>query len=265
MRVLVTGAGSGLGRELATRWASAGARVLVTDVDTAAAEAAGTGLGQPWLGLDVTSDEGWAAALAWCLAEWDGLDVLVNNAGVGAGGRFERIEMADWDWILEINLKGVVRGCRTFVPLFKEQGSGHVVNVASLAGLMNLPAMASYNVSKAGVIALSETLRHELAPYGVHTTVVCPAYFRTNLGERTRTPDPAVAKVMAKLMDSSPVSASDVAGQVVDAVRDRRFLVLTHPAGRRSVRLRRWLPKVVDREVRSYWDRLRSTVEREGA
>ncbi|HEX2131694.1 MAG TPA: SDR family oxidoreductase [Actinophytocola sp.] len=263
MRVLVTGAGSGLGRELATRWAGTGARVLVSDVDLSAAEAVAAELGQPARALDVTAGADWESAADWCRSTWDGLDVLVNNAGVGAGGRFERIAIEDWDWIWEVNLKGVVRGCRAFVPLFKEQGAGHIVNVASLAGLMNLPAMASYNVTKAGVIALSETLRLELEPYGVHTTVVCPAYFRTNLGERTRTPDPAVAKVMHKLMASSPVSATDVARQVVDAVRDKRFLVLTHPDGRRSVRLKRWLPKVVDREVRRYWDRLRSTVERE--
>lgn len=265
MRVLVTGAGSGLGRALASHWSAAGARVLVSDVDPAAAAAVATGLGQPSLALDVTDDAAWAAALEWCRSSWGGLDVLVNNAGVGAGGRFERISVEDWDWIWEINLKGVVRGCRTFVPLFKEQRSGHLVNVASLAGLMNLPGMASYNVTKAGVIALSETLRLELEPDGVRTTVVCPAYFRTNLGERTRSPDPAVRAVMDKLMTASKVSADDVARQVVDAVRDNRFLVLTHPDGRRSVRLRRWLPKVVDREVRAYWARLRSTVEREGA
>ncbi|MCT2587804.1 SDR family oxidoreductase [Actinophytocola gossypii] len=263
MRVLVTGAGSGLGRALATRWSATGARVLVSDVDPAAAGAVAEELGQTSRALDVTSGADWESAVDWCRSTWDGLDVLVNNAGVGAGGRFERIAVEDWDWIWEVNLKGVVRGCRAFVPLFKEQGAGHVVNVASLAGLMNLPAMASYNVTKAGVISLSETLRLELEPYGVHTTVVCPGYFRTNLGERTRTPDPAVAKVMDKLMASSKVTAADVAGQVVDAVRDRRFLVLTHPAARRSIRLKRWLPKVVDREVRAYWARLRSTVERE--
>lgn len=263
MRVLVTGAGSGLGRELATRWSAAGDQVLVSDVDADAAEAVAKELGAVARPLDVTSDADWVAALEWCRTTWGGLDVLVNNAGVGAGGRFERISIEDWDWIWEINLKGVVRGCRTFVPLFKEQGSGHIVNVASLAGLMNLPAMASYNVTKAGVVALSETLRHELEPYGVHTTVVCPAYFRTNLGERTRSPDPAVVKVMDKLMASSKVTASDVAASVVDAVRDKRFLVLPHPDGRRSVRLKRWLPKVVDGQVRAYWSRLRSTVERE--
>jgi NAD(P)-dependent dehydrogenase (short-subunit alcohol dehydrogenase family) len=265
VRVLVTGAGSGLGRAIATRFAGDGARVLVSDVDLTAAETVAKELGQPAIELDVTTDAGWQAALDRCQADWGGLDVLVNNAGVGAGGRFERISMADWDWIWEINLKGVVRGCRTFVPLFKDQHAGHIVNIASLAGIMNLPAMSSYNVTKAGVIALSETLRLELEPYGVHTTVVCPAYFRTNLGDRLRSPDPGLAVLMDKLMKSSKVSAEDVAGQVVDAVARRRFLVLTHPDGRRSARLKRLAPRVVDRQVRTFWSRLRSTVEREGS
>ena len=265
MRVLVTGAGSGLGRAIATRFAGAGHQVLVSDVDRTAAETVAKELGQSFAGLDVTADADWQAALARCQEDWGGLDVLVNNAGVGAGGRFERISVADWDWIWEINVKGVVRGCRTFVPLFKDQHAGHIVNIASLAGIMNLPAMSSYNVTKAGVIALSETLRLELEPYGVHTTVVCPAYFRTNLGDRLRTPDPGVATLMDKLMASSKVSTDDVAAQVVDAVARKRFLVLTHPDGRRSARLKRLAPRLVDAQVRTYWARLRSTLEREGS
>jgi NADP-dependent 3-hydroxy acid dehydrogenase YdfG len=265
VRVLVTGAGSGLGRAIAARFASGGARVLVSDVDLAAAEAVAKELGQQAIRLDITSDADWRAALDRCQADWGGLDVLVNNAGVAAGGRFDRIPLEDWDWIWEINLKGVVRGCRTFVPLFTDQRAGHIVNIASLAGIMNLPAMSSYNVTKAGVIALSETLRLELEPYGVHTTVVCPAFVATNLGDRLRTPDPGVAKLMGKLMSASRVTADDVAHQVVDAVARKRFLVLTHPDGRRSARLKRLAPRLVDGQVRTYWSRLRSTLEREGS
>ena len=260
MRVLVTGAGSGLGRALATRWVEAGADVLVSDVDTAAAEAVGKELGQPALTLDVTAAEGWAAALDRCRTDWGGLDVLVNNAGVGGGGRFERISIEDWDWIWEINVKGVVLGCRTFVPGFKERRDGHLVNVASLAAIMNLPAMSSYNVTKAAVLSLSETLRLELEPYGVHTTVVCPAFVQTNLQTRLRSPDPAIAALMHKLMTSSTVTADDVAEQVFDAVARKRFLVLTHKDGRRSALLKRF--GLTDGQVRKYWARLRAAVEK---
>jgi NADP-dependent 3-hydroxy acid dehydrogenase YdfG len=259
-RVLVTGGASGFGRAIATRYQKAGWRVLVSDVDAEAAGRAAKEIGASSVGLDVTDDEDWANARDWCEREWGGLDVLVNNAGVAAGGRFEKIGMADWDWIWEINLKGVVRGCRTFVPDFKARGAGHLVNVASLAGIMNLPAMSSYNVTKAAVISLSDTLRLELEPYGVHTTVVCPAFVRTNLGERLRSPDPALAKMMDRLMSSSKITAEDVADQVFDAVARKKFLLLTHPDGRRSALLKRF--GRTDGQVRKYWTRLRAAVEK---
>lgn len=259
-RILVTGGASGLGRAVVARYAAAGWRVLVSDVDAEAAAAAAEELGASSIGLDVTSDDDWAAARDWCEREWSGLDVLVNNAGVGAGGRFEKIGMADWDWIWEINVKGVVRGCRTFTPDFKARGSGHLVNVASLAGIMNLPAMSNYNVTKAAVISLSDTLRLELEPYGVHTTVVCPAFVRTNLGERLRSPDPALAKLMDRLMSSSKITADDVAEQVFNAVAHKKFLLLTHPDGRRSALLKRF--GRTDGQVRKYWTRLRAAVEK---
>lgn len=258
-RILVTGAASGLGRAIATRYRRAGWRVLVSDVDGEAASATAKELEADAIKLDVTADDDWATARDWCEREWGGLDVLVNNAGVAAGGRFEKIGMADWDWIWEINVKGVVRGCRTFTPDFKARGSGHLVNVASLAAIMNLPAMSSYNVTKAAVLSLSETLRLELEPYGVHTTAVCPGFVRTNLETRLRSPDPAIAKLMHKLMVSSKVTADDVAEQVFDAVARKRFLVLTHKDGRRSALLKRF--GLTDGQVREYWARLRKAVE----
>jgi NADP-dependent 3-hydroxy acid dehydrogenase YdfG len=259
-RILVTGAASGLGLAVAQRFRRAGWRVLVSDVDLEAAKAAATELGGEAIRLDVTSDDDWAAARDWCEREWGGLDVLVNNAGVAAGGRFEKIDTADWDWIWEINVKGVVRGCRTFTPDFKAQGAGHLVNVASLAAIMNLPAMSSYNVTKGAVLALSDTLRLELEPYGVHTTAVCPGFVRTNLESRLRSPDPAIATMMRRLMASSKVTAADVADQVFDAVARKRFLVLTHKEGRRSALLKRF--GLTDGQVRKYWARLRAAVEK---
>jgi NADP-dependent 3-hydroxy acid dehydrogenase YdfG len=259
-RVLVTGAASGLGRAIAARFRRAGAEVLVSDVDDSAAKATAEELGARAVKLDITSDEDWATVRDWCEREWGGLDVLVNNAGVAAGGRFEKIELADWDWIWEINVKGVVRGCRTFVPDFKARRQGHLVNVASLAAIMNLPAMSSYNVTKAAVLSLSETLRLELEPYGVHTTAVCPGFVRTNLESRLRSPDEAIATLMRKLMASATVTAEDVAEQVFDAVARKRFLVLTHKDGRRSALLKRF--GLTDGQVRRYWARLRPAVEK---
>ncbi|OLR89516.1 SDR family oxidoreductase [Actinokineospora bangkokensis] len=262
-RVLVTGAGSGLGRALATRWAADGARVLVTDVDAGAAAAVAGELGAEHHVLDVRSDESWDGALARVRQLWQGVDVVVNNAGVGLGGRIEVVPMADWDWIIDINLKGVVRGCRTFTPLFKQQGGGHFVNVASMAAIMNLPAMAPYNVVKAGVLSLSETLRFELAPHGVATTVVCPGFFQTNLPGAARNPDVPEVDVASKLMAVATVTAEDVADQVVRAVADKRFLVLTHEDGRQSYDFKRTRPEVFEAQVAAFWDRMRSKIEGE--
>src|SRR5207342_2138667 len=108
------------------------------------------------------------------------------NAGVAGGGRIDVAGLDEWEWITEINLFGVVRGTKTFVPLMKSQGSGTIVNTASLAGLVHPAGMASYNAVKAAVVAFSETAGHELAEYGVHCAVVCPSYFRTNLMDGLR-------------------------------------------------------------------------------
>ena len=107
--------------------------------------------------------------------------MLVNNAGVAGGGRIDRCTLEEWQWITDINLFGLVRGMQAFVPMLKEQGSGHLVNVASLAGLVHPGGMGSYNAVKAAVVAFTETCGHELASSGIRASVVCPSYFRTNL------------------------------------------------------------------------------------
>ena len=110
-----------------------------------------------------------------------GTDLVVNNAGVAVGGPVGAVPLDDWKWIFGVNLWGVIYGCHVFVPRFKAQGHGHVINVASAAGLLSAPEMGPYNVTKAGVVALSETLAAELSGTGVGVTVLCPTFFRTNI------------------------------------------------------------------------------------
>ncbi|RCW46297.1 NADP-dependent 3-hydroxy acid dehydrogenase YdfG [Halopolyspora algeriensis] len=259
-RILITGGASGLGRAMAARFAAAGWRVAIADLDADAGERARVELAGAvsFHPLDVRDSIGWARVRQWCEREWGGLDVLVNNAGVAVAGRMEAVSTDDWDWILDINLKGVVRGCREFAPLFTRQGHGHLINMASMAGLMNLPAMSSYNVSKAGVISLSETLRYELAPHGVHTTVVCPAFVQTDLDRHMRAADPSLVNTTATLMAASKVTADDVAERVLQAVHRPRFLVLTHREGRIAWRVKRFVPALVDRVVARGWRRARA-------
>ena len=219
MRVLVTGAASGLGAALTSAFRARGDEVLATDV---------TG-GD--LTLDITSDEDWAAALEHVHGTWGGLDMLVNNAGVAGGGRLDVATMDEWEWITNINLFGVVRGTRTFVPLFKRQRAGHIVNIASLAGLVHPAGMASYNAVKAAVVALTETTGHELAGYGVRASVVCPSYFRTNLMSSLRGADEQLSGVVAHLVRSSPITADDIAAAVLEGLdRGDELIVPDQPA-----------------------------------
>ncbi|WP_411576641.1 SDR family NAD(P)-dependent oxidoreductase [Streptomyces mutabilis] len=250
-RVLITGGASGLGRALAERYAAAGDRVLVADHDQPSELPAGAS----FVRLDVRIHKDWQRALKWCENHWGGLDILVNNAGVMAAGRIERLHADDWDWILDINLKGVAQGCRTFVPLFKQQGSGHIVNVASSAGMLNEPGMASYNASKAAVISLSETLHHELGTFGVRTSVVCPGPIRTNLRAGLYSPDPVLAELADRRVRDRGLPAELVADQIVDAVSQGRFLIVTHPENRRAVCLKRLLPRVADARTARRWRR----------
>jgi len=228
MRVLVTGAASGLGAALVRALVARGDEVLATDLD---APAGG-------LRLDIRSDDDWTTALAWVQEHWGGLDLLVNNAGVAGGGRIERTSMEDWAWITEINLFGVVRGTRAFVPMLKAQGSGRIVNVASLAGLVHPPGMGSYNAVKAAVVAFSETAGHELAPYGVGVSVVCPSYFRTNLMTTMRGEDADVAAKIAAMVDESPLTADDIAAAVLAGVDAGDDVIVPDQPARDAVALK---------------------------
>ena len=236
-RVLVTGAASGLGAALTDRLRAAGARVLATDLVADSPGSAGGG--GDYLRLDITSDADWAAAVNWVEEQWGGLDVLVNNAGVAGGGRIDVSTIDEWRWITEINLFGVVRGTRAFTPMFKRQGSGRIVNVASLAGLVHPAGMGSYNAVKAAVVAFTETTGHELAAYGVHAHVVCPSYFRTNLMDSLQGADAAVGEVMSRLVQGAPYTADDIASAVLEAIERGDELIVPDDAARFAYELKR--------------------------
>ena len=229
-RVLITGGAGGLGGALAEGFRSRGDEVLVADITS--------GIEEQGVRLDVRSDDDWAAALARVEQDWGGLDVLVNNAGVAGGGRIDVAGMDEWQWITEINLFGVVRGTRTFVPMFKRQGSGHVVNIASLAGLVHPAGMASYNAVKAGVVAFSETVGHELAEYGVRCSVVCPSYFRTRLVENMQGTDTAVGQVLGGMVDRAPLGPQEIAAAVLEGLDRGEELILPDPAARAAYALK---------------------------
>jgi NAD(P)-dependent dehydrogenase (short-subunit alcohol dehydrogenase family) len=236
-RVLVTGGASGLGAALADAFVARGDQVVIGDL------APSTTAGVAALTLDVRSDDDWAAARAWVDQEWGGLDVLVNNAGVAGGGRVDVAGMDEWQWITEINLFGVVRGTRTFVPMFKQQRSGQIVNIASLAGLVHPAGMGSYNAVKAGVVAFTETCAHELAEYGVRCAAVCPSYFRTNLIANMQALQPpggdtAVGQVIGGLVAAAPLGPEDIAAAVLAGMDRGEELILPDDAARAAYQLK---------------------------
>jgi NAD(P)-dependent dehydrogenase (short-subunit alcohol dehydrogenase family) len=155
-----------------------------------------------------------------------------------------------------VNLLGAVRGTRAFVPLFKAQRSGHVVNVASLAGLVHPAGMASYNATKAAVVALTETTGHELSAYGVRASVVCPSYFRTGLVERMHGADTAVGAVVAQLVATAPLGPDDIAAAVLAGIDRGDELILPDPAARAAYDLKTSDRAAYDRQLRHQAARL---------
>lgn len=250
-RVFITGGASGLGRAIALRYARDGARVCIGDINDDQGAEVEREIGQQggegyYVSCDVRRLTDLEKIRDDLQKRWGGVDIVVNNAGVATAGSIEDSTMADWEWILDINVLGVVRGCKAFTPLFKQQGSGTFVNIASMAGLMLAPMMDSYNVSKAGVIALSETISMELRDHGIHTSCVCPSFFQTNLTSGMRSDLPGIQQNINKLMKRSEITADDIADDIVRAVRENEFWVLPHVKERRLWLLKRHAPWAFD-------------------
>lgn len=245
--IAVTGAGSGFGAALAIHYASLGWNVAVTDIDGERSKKtlcqlsgyAGDHFSMP---LDITRTEHWQRLEDSVMKKWGGLEILVNNAGVAAAGNVEDTSMEDWAWVLDIDLMGVVRGCHQFAGMMKRQKSGHIVNISSFAGIAGLPLVSAYGVAKAGVIALSEALYAEMQPYGVGVTVACPAFVKTGLLDSFRAGDPNTKARVNRWMETSGVSAEQIAKHIANAVENNTFMLLTHPKTRTAWRLKRWFP-----------------------
>jgi len=260
---VITGAASGFGREFALAGARLGMRLVLADVQqqalaATAAELEGLGVQVLAMPCDVRKGEQVEALAAAAMARFGAVHLVFNNAGVGAGGLVWESTQADWEWVLGVNLWGIIHGVRVFTPLMlacaksDAEYEGHIVNTASMAGLLNPPAMGVYNVSKHAVVSLSETLYHDLdlvgAPIGA--SVLCPYFVQTGISQSHRNrPDdvPAAAPTasqlasqagMEKAVSSGKVSAAEVAANTFTAIRDGQFYIYSHPAALGNVQTR---------------------------
>lgn len=246
---VVTGGASGIGLAMGRAFAAEGMRLVLADIegDTLDAAVVGFGDGAEVIGVrcDVSDATQVDALRDAAVERFGAVHVVCNNAGVSAGGAIWETSLDDWEWVLGVNLMGVVHGIRAFAPLFIEQGEGHIVNTASMAGLISPPFMAIYNVSKHAVVTMTETLFADLqlaGATGVGASVLCPGWVKTRIHEAGRNrPEGSGGDVAVGLAGEgmqeyiSEVIASGldpavVADQVVQAVRERQFYVLTHPA-----------------------------------
>jgi NAD(P)-dependent dehydrogenase (short-subunit alcohol dehydrogenase family) len=251
-RVVVTGAASGLGRAFCVELARhrEGARFVAGDIDERGlAETAKLLGGAEFHAVkcDVANadDVGRLATLA--DEKLGGADLLINNAGVATSGLVGDVSLEDWRWIVGINLMGVVHGCHHFVPRFKAQKSGVILNVASAAGLISAPNMAPYNATKAGVVALSEAMSAELAGTGVSVTVLCPTFFQTNIGKGARGMTAKSQEVLDRLMARGSLQADGVARFALERADAGALYAVPHADGRWMWRLKRASPGAYDR------------------
>lgn len=255
----VTGAASGLGRAMALAFAREGMHVALADVDEvnlAKTESAVRAIGVQALAVrvDVSKAADVDRFAERTLTALGGVHVLCNNAGVSPVGAAWENSVADWEWTLGVNLWGVIHGVRAFVPRLIEQNEGHVVNTASVAGLISPPGLGVYNVTKHAVVTLSETLHHDLRLRGsnVGVSVLCPAYVPTGIAESERNRPTTLANAPAaqsesqraaeamvrKAVASGKISADQVATTVVEAIRRERFYILTHARIKPAIRAR---------------------------
>ncbi len=242
-RSIVTGAGSGFGRAIASELAKRGARVIASDIDLASAEetakairsAGGTAEA---MRSDVREAKDVEALVVSAKDRWGGLDVMVNNAGVAVAGAVGEVPLEDWRFEIDVNLLGVIHGCHFAVPVMQAQKSGFVLNVASAAGLLSAPFMGPYNVTKAGVVALSETMRAELETDHVSVSVLCPTFFRTNIHKSQRSPE-RLRATSEKLVTQAKWSAEQIAKVALRGLERGELYVIPQMDGKMLWRTKR--------------------------
>ena len=253
---VVTGAASGLGRAVLDRLTAAGWQVAAVDLDGPLATLPPHEGVSP-IAADVRDADSWRALHDRLRDAWPGLGLLVNAAGVGATGEVGTLPDAQWRRVLDTNLLGTALGCETFLPWLRSARRSHLVNVASIAGILAPPSMAAYAASKAGVIAISEAIAAECDRRRPGVTVVCPGFFRSGLLDSWHFSGAIERREAQRRMAASRWSSDRVADHVMAALdRNRRYVVVGHQA-RWLWRLKRLAPRATTALVQAIYRRLK--------
>lgn len=227
---VITGAGSGLGRAMALLLAGSGWKVGAADVDVDGARETAARIEQrggtaDFCRCDVTASDDLEAAADRFDHLMGPAALMVNNAGIAVAGLTGDVPLSDWRRILDVNVMGCVNGCHVFVPRMRNGGGGHIINIASAAGIVCLPEMGPYNVSKAAVIALSETLRAEASPHGIGVTVACPTFFNTHLCDNYAYSDDWQKAFTDHAFSNAKMSTDEIAAKIILAASRNKLYV----------------------------------------
>lgn len=252
----ITGGGSGIGLSMARAFGHAGMNVVLADIDDKAAMAAAEQLAPEQikavpLRCDVADRSSVQQAAIDAVAAFGKVHVVCNNAGVAVGGQIGAVKPSDWDWIIDVNLKGVVYGVEAFVPLIKSHGEGgHIVNTASMAGMVSMAGLEPYTATKYAVVGMSEGWLQQLAPLDIGVSVLCPGFVKTHIHESGRARqakyggvgevDPGVAATREQAAQAvlSGIDPDIVGNRVLEAVKNGEFYIFTHPMMRAFVEQR---------------------------
>jgi NAD(P)-dependent dehydrogenase (short-subunit alcohol dehydrogenase family) len=242
---VVTGAGSGIGEGIARAAADAGMQVVIADIDMEKARAVAADIGDAALAceVDVSSLASVEALRDRALEHFGAVHLLCNNAGVWIGALMHEADIKDWQFLINVNLYGVIHGVKAFLPLLLEQGEGHIVNTASMGGLISGPPEGLYTTTKFAVVGLSESLLMEVADKGVGVSVLCPGLVDTRLTTQSFAVRPEELNSGIDHRQPAPDTASgipprDVGDRVIDAVREGGFYIITHDDYRDVIAMR---------------------------
>ena len=253
-RAFITGAASGLGKAFAIELAQDGWTLGIADInkeqlEIAAKEFESLGAKTISFHLDVSDRTLYQQIASDFLLEAGGIDLLFNNAGVGDGGMFEEYSLDNWEWMTRVNQFSVIYGCHFFIPTFKKQKSGHILNTASLAAVSCAPTMGAYNMTKAAVVAISETLYGELMDYNVKVSCIQPSYFKTNIAQSARGGE-LVKKTTQFFIDHSHLEAKEVAQEILHRAGKGEFYIILPEPARKQWRLKRLAPTWFRKDVK---------------